>query len=359
MKKTLTPDQFMAMLEQKYNGKTRGFELFKPGQQLMNSPGDINPSSLAFQYATDRLTYIRSKIVEQTFYEVSPAEFLDVIPGEGAFSQTIITNQVYKTGSNFSAGKIDTAKSNSRVNTADAAIAPFYTYVRNWALGIDYSLFDVNQAAFSGNWDIIEAKHRARKKDWDLGIQSVAFVGDPDDQTNFPGLLTNPNVNIGLNTAITTQISTMTASTFATFVATLIGDFLSNAQQTVFPNTLIIPQDDYAGLATPVSSTYPNISMLAYLQQAFDMIVPGGKFKILPSAYAIGSAACGGSAIGHHRYMLYRRDIDTLFMELPVDYQVTAAGTYNNFQFQDVAYGQYAGVSILRPLECKYYDLSS
>jgi hypothetical protein len=220
-------------------------------------------------------------------------------------------------------------------------------------------LFDVNQAAFSGNWDIIEAKHRARKKDWDLGIQSIAFVGDPDDNTNFPGLLNNPNVNVDTANIIPVKISTMSTSQFQSFVATIIGDFLSNANQTVFPNTLVIPQDDYAGLATPVSGAFPNISMLAYLQQAFDMIVPSGKFRILPSAYAIGTAATGGSSIGHHRYCLYRRDIDTLFMELPVDYQVTAAGTYNNFQFQDVAYGQYAGVSILKPLEVKYYDLSN
>ena len=59
--KNMTPDQFQALMQQKYNRKSfRGLE-------LMNAPGDINPTSLAFQYATDRLTYIRSKIVEQTF----------------------------------------------------------------------------------------------------------------------------------------------------------------------------------------------------------------------------------------------------------------------------------------------------
>ena len=355
--KDLTPDAFQALMQQKYNRKSfRGLE-------LMNAPGDINPSSLAFQYATDRLTYIRSKIVEQTFYEVSPAEYLDVIPGEGSFSQTIITNQIYKTGSNFTAGKIDTARSNSRINVADAAIAPFYTYIRNWALAIDYSLFDVNQAAFSGNWDIIEAKHRARKKDWDLGIQQVAFLGDPDDLTNYPGLFTNPNVNVNSTLLSAGIISTLSAAQFQTFIAGLIQAFMTNAQQTVFPNTFVIPQDDYVALGTAASSTYPNISMLAYMQQAFDMIVPGGKFKILPSAYGIGTyngnTSQGNFGIGHHRYVLYRRDIDTLFMELPVDYQVTAAGTYNNFQFQDVAYGQYAGVSIMKPLEILYIDTPS
>lgn len=346
------PDKFLHLMQEKYNCKKfRGLE-------LRNASGDISPTSLAYQYATDRLTYIRQRIVEQSFYEVLPSDYLDVIPGEGAFSQQIITNLSIKTSGGFKQGKINTAKGNARLAIADAAVAPFYTQVRNWALGVEYSIFDIEQSLFSGNWDIVEAKHRARKTDWDLGIQQIAFLGDTDDLTNFPGLYTNANVNI--NTAvITTNISSMDAATFATFVSTIIGAFLTNSAQTRFPNTLVIPQDDWAGLATPVSSTYPNISKLAYLQQAFDMIVPGGKFKIMPSAYGMtGNNGTGNGGIAKQRYVLYRRDIDTLFMELPVDYQTTSVGTLNNFQYQDVGYGQYTGVSILKPLEVLYFDHS-
>ena len=352
---TMSADQFAGLMQKKYNRKSfRGLE-------LLNAAGDVNVTGLAYQYTLDRLTYIRSRMVEQTFYEVSPAEYLDVIPGEGSFGQQIITNTTYKVGTNFNAGKIDTARANARVNTADAALAPITTLIQNWAMGCDYTIFDINQAAFTGSWDIIEAKQRARKKLWDLGIQQIAFLGDTDNTSSFPGLLYNPTVNINTS-VISQQISTMNAAQFATLVATLIGTFLTNAAQAVFPNTLIIPQDDYAGLATPVSSTYPNISMLSYLQQAFNQIVPGGNFKILPSAYAIGSNATsitGTNPIGHHRYCLYRRDIDTIFMELPLDYTVTAQGTYNNFNFQDVAYGQYCGPTILKYLEIMYFDLST
>jgi hypothetical protein len=352
-KSNITPDKFEALMQQKYNRKSfRGLE-------LLNAAGDINPNGLAFQYTLDRLTYIRSGMVEQTFYEVSPAEYVDIIPGEGAFGQAIITNTTYKVGTNFQAGKIDTARANARVNTADAALYPVTTYIQNWAMGCDYTIFDINQAAFTGSWDLIEAKQRSRKKLWDLGIQAVTFVGDTDNATNFPGLLTNSTVNINTTVLNNIQISAQTAAQFATTVSTIIGAFLTNAAQTVFPNTLIIPQDDYAGLATPVSSTYPNISMLSYLQQAFNQICPGGNFKILPSAYAIGATASGGGTIGHHRYMLYRRDIDTIFQELPLDYTVTAQGTYNNFNFQDVAYGQYCGPTILKYLEVLYLDLNT
>ncbi len=348
--KGIDPDKFMHMMKEKYNGKTD----FR-GLQLMNANGDISTSSMAYQYATDRLTYIRSRIVEQSFYEVNPSDYFDVIPGEGSFAQQIVTQATIKMGQGFRAGKINTAGHNAKLAVADSAVTPFYTQIRNWALGIEYSIFDVQQALFTGSWDPIEQKERARKLDYDLGIQEVAFLGDLDDLTNFPGLYSQSTVNVKLNTAIPTNISAMTTAQFSTMVASLVADFLANSNQTRFPNTFIIPQDDYAGLAVPLSQTYPNISMLQYLTQAFNMIVPGGNFKIMPSAYGM-STYNNPASINKQRYILMRRDIDTMFMELPVEYQTTAVGTLNNFNFQNVAYAQYSGVTVLKPLEILYYD---
>jgi len=346
--KGIEPAKFQKMMEEKYN--TKKFR----GLELMNANGDIATSSLSYQYATDRLTYIRQRIVEQSFYEINPSDYFDVIPGEGAFSAQIITQASIKTGASFKSGKINTAGHNSKLATADAAVTPFYTYVRNWALAIEYSIFDIQQALFTGSWDPVEAKERARKMDYDLGIQEIAFLGDTDDLTNFPGLYTQPNVNIN-TTLIPADIQSMSTAQFSTLVAGLIGAFLSNCNQTRFPNTFIIPQDVYAGLATPLSQTYPNISMLNYLTQAFNQIVPNGNFKILPCAYGMDDYNTV-AGVNKQRYILMRRDIDTVFQELPVDYQTTAVGTLNNFNFQNVAYAQYAGVTALKPLEILYLD---
>ncbi len=347
--KGIDPDKFKAMMKEKYNGRTD----FR-GLQLMNANGDISPTSLAYQYATDRLTYIRSRIVEQSFYEINPSEYFDVIPGEGAFAAQIVTQASISVGQDFKAGKINTAGHNSKLVVADAAVTPYYTYIMNWAMAIEYTLFDVQQALFTGSWDPIEAKERSRKLNYDLGIQEIAFLGDTDNLAQYPGLYTQSGVNIN-TTLIPAQLSAMSTAQFSTFVAGIIKAFLANSNQTRFPNTLLIPQDDYAGLAVPVSQTYPNISMLQYLTQAFNMIVPGGNFKIMPSAY--GMAAYNAVAgVNKDRYVLFRRDVDTLFMELPVEYQTTATGTLNNFQFQNVAYAQYSGVTVLKPLEVVYLD---
>jgi Uncharacterized protein conserved in bacteria (DUF2184) len=349
--KNMDPDQFAFTMQKKYN--TKKFR----GLELRNAAGDIDPNSFAVQYAIDRLSYIRAKTVEQTFYEVLPSDYIDVIPGEGAFAQNIITNISIKTAGGFKQGKINTSGNNNKLAVANAMLTPVTTYVRNWALAIEYSLFDVEQSLFAGTWDIVEAKHRSRKKDFDLGIQEVAFLGDYED-SNFPGLFTQSQVKSN-TTTLTSNISSLSPADFATFVSAIISAYLTNCNQTVFPNTFVIPQDDWAGLGAPVSATYPNVTKLAYLQMMFDSIVPKGKVRIMPSAYgmtAYNKAAGVNSGSGYQRYVLYRRDIDTLFMELPVDYQVTSVGTFNNFNFQDVAYAQYTGVQVIKPLELIYFD---
>jgi hypothetical protein len=345
-----TPEEFDREMTTKYNRKSfRGLE-------LQNADGDFSAVSLAYQYATDRLTYIRARYIEQTFYEVAPADFMNVLVGEGAFSANIITNISIKTSGSFKQGKINTANANSKLAVADAAVLPQTTKIMNWALAIEYSLFDVNQALFTGTWDPIEAKQKARKKDFDLGIQEIAFLGDTGDNTNYPGLLTNPNLTANTS-RIFKAISAMSATDFGTFVAGVVGDYLTNCNYTAMPNKFIIPTDDWAGLGVPVSASYPIISQLAYLKQMFDAIVPGG-VELLPLAYGIpaNNLAAINAPTGKHAYVLYHDDIDTLFMEIPVNYTVTQVGTYNNFNFQDVAYCQYSGVTILKPLEVLLFE---
>ena len=346
-----TPDEFNAYCKEKY-GKT-DFS----GQRLINSrdnaDGDVAATSEGFQYATDRLTYIRSRYVEQTFYEIAPADYLNVIVGEGAFAQNIITNITFKSAGDFKQGKINTANMNSKVNLADAGVAPIQTYIQNWALGTEYTIFDVNQALFTGTWDPIESKQKARKKVFDLGIQELTFLGDVVD-SNFPGLLTASNVtaNTSRITAAISAYGTNVAG-LTNFVAGILADYFSNCDYTAMPNKFLIPTDDWAGLGVPYSPTYPNISVIAYLKQTFDALVPNQKVELMPLAYGIPAKnkTVLNVGTGSHAYVLYHDDIDTLFMEIPVNYTVTQVGTYNNFQFQDVAYCQYSGVTVLKPLE--------
>jgi hypothetical protein len=327
------------------------------GQTMRNATGDIDTSSLGYQIAIDTLTFIKKQITEQKFYQVAPADYVPISVGDGSFSQAILTNTTINASADFEEGIINQGVANDRLATADVGISSKTMAVANWAKAIGYSIFEIEQALQANNWDIIESKHRARKQNWDLGIQKMAFMGSKGNGTAFPGLLTSALVNIDVAT-LTSKISALSAADFSTLIANLLAAYQANCNYTAFPTHFVIPQDDYVGLAAPVSSSYPMNSKLEFLINAFKAIVPGG-IKILPAAYGIGSAAVDAAAIGHHRYAMYRYDPESIRMDIPVDYTVTQPNTMNNFQFQDAAYGQFTGVGIYRALELLYFDLSS
>lgn len=328
------------------------------GLTVRNATGDIDQTTLGYQIAVDTLTFIKKQITEQKFYEVSPADYVPIAVGDGAFSQSILTNLTVSTSRDFESGIIGQAGNNDRLESADSAISSKTVQVMNWAKAVGYSVFEIEQALQANNWDIIESKHRARKKNWDLGIQKMTFLGLVSDQTNFPGLLTQPSSGVNSDTTtLTATISSLSASGFAAFVQAVVASYQSNCAYTAMPTHFVIPQDDWLGLAAPVSAQYPFNSKLEYLRKAFSEIVPGG-VKILPSIYGIPTynSSVVNAGTGLHRYAMYRYDAESIRMDIPVDYTVTQPNTLNNFQFQDAGYGQATGVGVYRGLEILYFD---
>lgn len=322
------------------------------GLTLRNSVGQINCNSLGYQIALDTLTAVRAQVIDQKFYEVAPADYAPLTVGEGSFAQNILTGVAISTSGDFEEGNINQGSGNSRLATADIGITSITTKIINWAKSIGYTVFELEQALRAENWDIIASKHSARKKNWDLGIQEMMFLGSSQDG-DVKGLFTQTGVNVD-ETTIPKAISAMNAAEFATFVKSILAAYQANCAYTAMPNVFVIPQDDFLGLTDPLNTTYPSISKLDYLNKAFAQVVAGG-VSILPSVYGMLSknAARG---ISKNRYAMYRYDADTLRMDIPVDYTITAADTANNFQFQDVSYGQYSGITVYRPLEVLYFD---
>lgn len=317
----------------------------------LNAVGDSVDTATGYQIAIDTLTYLKKLVSEQKFYETAPADFIPVVVGDGAFSQNILTNRTFTVADDFEAGVINSGSADARLSMADMAVDGVNMKVRNWAKAISYTIFDVEQALRANSWDPIMQKHRARKKNWDLGIQATALLGSKTD-TAVPGLLTATGINTNTS-RITKFISTMTAAELQTFVSGLISDYFSNTNSTAMPDTFVIPYTDFLGMQvlTPGTvGTYP-VPLLKYLEDAFKGATRNAGFKIIPLAYCDAAVNNSLRAINKNIYMLYRRDAETLRMDIPVDYTTTQANSLNNFSFQDAAYGQFTGVGIYRNLE--------
>jgi hypothetical protein len=333
-----------------------GAHKFMPGMSIVNANGDIDASTLGYQYTIQTTTQIRASVIEQKFYKVAPADFMPVIIGTGAWMEDIKTNLVYDVAAPFETGIISTASGPTKIGNVDVGTAPVNAKITTWAKGYTYATPEVQKALAADNWDVISSKLAALKRNWDLGIQKIAFLGLLGDTTNTPGLLTNANVTVN-STVIQGNISAMSSTDFQTLVSAILGAYIANAAYTAMPNTFAIPMDDYVGLGASASSDFPITSKLEYLTNMFKMITGNASFQIKPLAYGVGANNAGYvSQNGKSRYVLYNNETETLAMDIPVDFTLTPAGTSNNFNWQGVGAGQFTGCIIYRPAEVIYFD---
>jgi len=332
---------------------------WKPGmeRELMNSNGSVNQSALGYQYTIQTTTLIAAETIAQKFYEEAVADFAPVLVGRGPWMEDIKTNLTFDAAGPFESGVQDLA-SRDQIGNVEVGMSPINAKIATWAKGYMYSLPEIQKALASNNWDVVAAKYKALTKNWQLGIQKVGFLGRQADLTNYPGLLSNPGVNV--NAAfIGGPISDMDATAFQAFVAGIIGLYLANANDTRYPNRFVMPRADFVGLAAPVSSAFPMISKLEYLEKAFKAIC-GADFKILCTAYANKARNAGFWAVGGtDRYALYNADRETIHMDIPVDLFINAPATGNNFQWQGVGAGQFTGMIVYRAPEVMYFDDAS
>lgn len=323
------------------------------GRPVLNANGDIDPTSAGYKYVIDTLSYIRSRISEQKFFEVNIADFLPMDVGEAAWSEEIVHNLEFYTAGGFFDGDVDTMAGNGRIATVGSQLAPIRMPVKTWAKAVEWTIMEIAKAAAAGNWDVVESKMKSIKKNWDLGIQEVAFLGHPSDSA-VTGLLNDGEVNIN-TTLITQPIKDMSDAEFQTFVGGLMNAFWANSNDTALPNKFVIPTSDYLGLANAASASFPNISKLEYLRNALQATSMDAGFEIRPLAYCE-AARNSDVGINKNRYVLYRDDPDTMSMSIPVDFTMLEPGYTNRIMMQQPAYGQYSGVLITRKREVLYLD---
>jgi len=329
---------------------------WRPGMKLLNSNGAIDSASLGYQYTTQTTSYIRERVVSQKFYQVPVADYVPVDVGVGAWMEDIKTNLTYDVAGDFESGIVSVASGPSQLSTVDVGTSPINAKVITWAKGYQYSVPEVSKALAANNWDVVSGKMSALVKNWQLGIQKIAFLGLAQDLANVPGLLSSPQVTV--NTAVIAgKISAMTSTQFQALVAAILAAFAANANYTVMPNTFVMPLNDYLGLGAAAAAGFPIVDMKTYLENMFKTITGEKDFKILPLAYGQMAQNAGyWTANGTNRYCLYRRDPETVKMDIPVDFVLNPAGTANNFNWQGVGAGQFTGAIFYRPAEALYFD---
>lgn len=324
-------------------------------------------NALGYEIDITTLTTIVKKITEQKFFEVAPADYLPVRVGEGAWSSDLVTYRTFDDADDGSSGLINMGSNNSRLAEVSAGVDSLRIPVLNWAKTNTWSLMDLQFAAKSGNWDIVTAKEKARKRNYDLFVQRVAFLGIGDGSGTQGLLNQNLNSQVGGDikidtTTLTNSITSLsgTPQNLSNFLAKVLQVYRNNCGSSAMPTHFIIPQSDYLGLATATSASFPLKSILQYMQETFQTMTNNKNFKILPCAYADGAAISTGLGQGTNQtYVLLNYAEESLRMDIPVDYTNTMQNSINSFQFQNVGYGQLTGVLAYRPREMYYFQFPS
>ncbi len=323
--------------------------------KLRNSNGDVDPTATGYQFAIRTTTALRAKTLKQKYYEVAPADYISVIPGEGAWMQDIRTNLEYALAGDFENGIINTGQNQSQLASVDVAMSNKNAKIKTWAKGYEYSIPELELALASSNWDVVSGKTNALKKNYDLGIQKVAFLGMLTD-SDVPGLLTNSDVTIDTVT-IPQNVSAMDSTDFQTFVAAVLSAYRANASFTAMPNRFVMPEDDFLGLGSATAAGFPLGDKITYLENFFKKLTGKSDFRILPLAY--GNAAQNAGYIngntGKNRYALYNDDPETIRMDIPVPFQFINP-TPRAISFEGAAVGQFTGAIVYRPKEVLYFD---
>ena len=296
-------------------------------------------NSLGYEVAITTLTAISKKITEQKLYTIPFSDYLPVRVGEGTWSSNLTTYRSFDVADEFETGNINTGGGNGRLASADAGVDALNIKINNWAKSIGYSIFDLELAAKSGNWDLVSAKTKSLKRNWDLGLQRVAFLG-ARGQNGVGGAclgLLNQS-GITTNTSIITQpLNAMSPTDLKQFCSLIIQAYRANNNYTCYPSGFVIPESDYNGLASQASADFPIKSTLQLLEEMFQVITMNKDFKIRPLAYADAANHADVSAIaGQQIYTLLNYDEESLRMDLPLDFTTTLANSLDNFSYPEL-----------------------
>lgn len=328
---------------------------YKNQFRVNNAVAFANPNTIGLEQNLTTLTQLLANVQRQKFYTLNGQALTDFIPiemGTGAYARQLTQFAVAQVGDNFETGIVQPGNAINKDANVDIAVDTISIRNNFWRMKYQATneivrMAQVNQETFS----YIEEQERARLRTFQLGIQKVAFLGTEDGLNE--GLLNLSGVTVN-STIMPANFANMTTQQLVNFATTAMSTYFALTNSTVFPNTMVIPTSDLAGLATYISSTYPvGETRKEFLERAFKAAGAPADFKILHTVYNQ-TAGVGGNA----RYVLYNRDADTLTMYLPKPYTPYPLYPVGSLDMISDAEAQFTGVWAKRPQEILYMDLS-
>lgn len=309
-------------------------------------------NSLGTEVDITTLTDVLQGVVDQKFYEVNIADYMNINVGQGAWNEALLKWRSFDL-QNPAIEDGDLELGRGKISSVDTGVDAISIPLQRWGKKAEYTLFEMKMASQTRVWDVVQSLERAKRRNFDLGLQRMAFLGHRQ-KTDMKGLLNQSGVTVNTD-LIQKKLADMTSAELTAFASKVLGVYYNNSASTTLPNTFVIPADDYLGLTSPYSPDFPGSgTRLEILNKAFKEAC-GDDFKILKSAYS----SQDNNDLAKNRYALYHRDADNLSLFLPIPFTTALQGTLDNFNFTSISYAQYGPVVLLREKTMLYMDYAN
>lgn len=297
------------------------------------------------------LTQIEREISRQKFYKIDPEGFVPFDKTQGGWADYMTVLRSYaNVDATLGSWERGVDADNARRAQVGASLDSVSLKIHNLAKMVSYSLFELRSSQETGRWNIVTEKERARKIDYDLAVQKAVLLGDAEHK----GLLNQTEVVVNTS-VLTKKISTMTSAEFRAFLGSIFGEYFKNTGMTVLPDTLAIAPSDFLGLGVAVDEQYPLVqSMLKRMQDIFREVTGNPNAEIKMLAYCEPEFHEGA-----YKYVLYRRDFDTIRVYNPFDYTVVSGASVDGMNYQNTAYARLSDVFVNRPAEMLYLSFDA
>lgn len=329
-------------------------EEYKNQFRVNNAAAFATPNAYGLEKTITTLTQIIADVQRQKFYTVAEplTSYVPIEMGTGAYGKQLFQYAVAQVGDDFEAGIIQPGNGINKDANLDITIDGVSIKNNFWRMKYEATkeileMARVNAQTFS----YLEEQERARLKTAQLGTQKIMFIGTNDGLNT--GLLNNADVTVNTS-LLPANLSAMSITQLTNFAKTAINTFFTNSNNTVFPNTWLMPTADYMSLGVPVNPEYPIGTIREFLERAFTDAGAPSDFKILHTVYNNTASSTGGG-----RHVLYNRDADVLTMYIPKPYTPYPLYPVGSLDMISDAEMQFTGVWVKRPQEMLYMDVTT
>ena len=237
-------------------------------------------------------------------------------------------------------------KVSDKVELVDISKSAVYLPLFISESGFQYDIDEI-AAAQEANTSLDSEKVSSVLETYEELINKTAFVGQAD--IGLTGLANNANVDI--NTDLGATFATATSEQRVAFFTGLCNDIYTGSKNTVRPNTLVIPSDEYVAMG---AKTYANSGVVTEKSE-LDMLQLrlNGMYQNVTIVSSLELE--GQGAAGVQRAVAYDNNPRVLYFEetLPIEYQPIQR---DNNIFKVPTFAKVGGVFIRRPYGIQYGD---